>query len=133
MPSLSLYEVFKRVLQQRDETAALQAAALMQQGRVVDLDAGLAMVAAKVSLDLKLPMADAIILATARRFGAVLWTQDADFDGIPGVRYFARRSGRPSRSDQRPGVTSHATFSGLYLIRCGWSASVPRRLWRSAS
>ena len=63
--SLSVYEVFKRVLQQRDETAALQAAALMQQGKVVDLDAGLAIVAAKLSLDLKLPMADAVILATA--------------------------------------------------------------------
>jgi toxin FitB len=90
VPSLSVYEVFKRVLQQRDETAALQAAALMQQGKVVDLDAGLAIVAAKLSLDLKLPMADAMILATARRFGAVLWTQDTDFDGIPGTRYFAR-------------------------------------------
>lgn len=90
VPSLSVYEVFKRVLQQRDETAALQAAALMQQGRVIDLDIGLAMVAAKLSLDHKLPMADAVILATARRFGAVLWTLDADFDGIPGTRYFAR-------------------------------------------
>ena len=57
---------------------------------MVDLDSSLAIVAAKVSLDLKLPMADAIILATARRFGAVLWTQDVDFDGIPGVRYVAR-------------------------------------------
>ena len=85
-----MYEVFKRVLQQRDETAALQAAALMQQGKVVDLDASLAMVAAKLSFDLKLPMADAIILATARRFGAVLWTQDVDFDGIPGMRYLSR-------------------------------------------
>ena len=90
VPSLSVYEVFKRVLQQRDETAALQAAALMQQGRVIDLDVGLAMAGAKLSVDHKLPMADAVILATARRFGAVLWTLDADFDGIPGTRYFAR-------------------------------------------
>ncbi len=89
-PSLSVHEVFKRVLQKRDETAVLQAAALMQQGRVIDLDIGLAMVAAKLSLDHKLPMADAVILATAHRFGAVLWTLDADFDGIPGTRYFAR-------------------------------------------
>jgi predicted nucleic acid-binding protein len=78
------------VLQQRDETGALQAAALMQQGRVIDLDIGLAMVAAKLSLDHRLPMADAVILATARRFGAVLWTLDADLDGIAGTRYFAR-------------------------------------------
>ena len=90
VPSLSVYEVFKRVLQQRDETAALQAAALMQQGRVIDLDIGLAIVGAKLSLDHKLPMADAVILATARRFGAVLWTLDADFEGFPSTRYFAR-------------------------------------------
>jgi toxin FitB len=90
VPSLSVYEVFKRVLQQRDEPAALQAAALMQQGKVVDLDVGLAIAAAKLSLDLRLPVADAVMLATARQFGAVLWTQDADFDGIPGTRYLAR-------------------------------------------
>ena len=91
VPSLSVYEVFKRVLQQRDETAALQAAALMQQGRVIDLDSGLAIVAAKLAVDHRLPMADAVILATARRFGAVLWTLDADFEGIPGTRYFRRK------------------------------------------
>jgi toxin FitB len=90
VPSLSVFEVFKRVLQQRDETAALRAAALMQQGRVVDLDVSLAIGAAKLSVDLKLPMADAVILATARRFGATLWTQDANFEGVPGTRYFAK-------------------------------------------
>ena len=62
----------------------------MQQGRVIDLDAGLALVAAKLSVELRLPMADAVILATARRFGALLWTQDADFEGIPGTRYFVK-------------------------------------------
>ncbi|MFO8003915.1 type II toxin-antitoxin system VapC family toxin [Thioalkalivibrio sp.] len=87
VPAISIFEVFKRVLQQRDETAAIQAAALMQQGRVVALDGSLAMAAAKLSVDLVLPMADSIILTTAREFGAMLWTQDADFDGIEGVRY----------------------------------------------
>lgn len=90
VPTISVFEVFKRVLQQRDETTALQVAALMQQGKVVDLDLGLALLAGRLSVDLKLPMADAIILATARRFGAVLWTQDADFDGIPGIRYLGK-------------------------------------------
>jgi predicted nucleic acid-binding protein len=66
VPAISIFEVFKRVLQQRDETSALQAAALMQQGRTVALDPPLAMAAAKMSCDLKLPMADSIILATAR-------------------------------------------------------------------
>jgi predicted nucleic acid-binding protein len=89
VPAISIFEVFKRVLQQRDETSALQAAALMQQGRTVALDPALAMAAAKLSFELKLPMADSIILATARQFNAVLWTQDADFENLPGVRYVA--------------------------------------------
>ncbi len=92
VPALSVFEVFKRVLQQRDEAAALQAAALMQQGQVVVLDAALAIVAAKLSFDLKLPMADSVMLATARQFKATLWTQDADFEGLPGVRFLAKRS-----------------------------------------
>lgn len=90
VPAISVFEVFKRVLQQRGETAAIQAAALMQQGQVVDLDTSLAMAAAKLSADLRLPMADSIMLATARQHGATLWTQDADFLNLPGVRYFPK-------------------------------------------
>jgi toxin FitB len=90
VPALSIFEVFKRVLHQRDEAAALQAAALMQQGQVVPLDAALAIVAAKLSFDLKLPMADSVMLATARQFKATLWTQDADFEALAGVRYQAK-------------------------------------------
>jgi predicted nucleic acid-binding protein len=90
VPSLTLYEVFKRVLQQRNETAALQAVAVMQQGRVVDLDADIALRAARISVDHQLPMADSVILATARAFGATLWTQDADFQAMPGVEYRER-------------------------------------------
>jgi len=90
VPSLSVFEVFKRVLQQRDENAALQAAALMQQGQIVPLDAKLALAAAKLSADLKLPLADSVILATARAYHATLWTQDADFASIPGVKYRAK-------------------------------------------
>lgn len=89
IPSLILYEVFKRVLQQRSESAALQAVAAMQQGKVVDLDATIALAAARVSLDHKLPLADSVILATSRALGATLWTQDADFEGLPGVQYRA--------------------------------------------
>ena len=90
VPAISVFEVFKCVLQQRDEASALQAAALMQQGRAVALDPALAMAAAKLSFELKLPMADSIILATARQFNAVVWTQDADFENLPGVRYVAK-------------------------------------------
>ena len=92
VPSLTIYEVFKRVLQQRDEGSALRAVAVMQQGTVVDLDALLAVSAAHVSVDMKLPMADSVILATARLHGATLWTQDTDFESLPGVRYRPRKS-----------------------------------------
>ncbi len=91
VPSISLYEVFKRVLQQRSETEALRAVALMAQGSVIDLDLVLALNAAKLSVDLKLPMADSIILATAQAHDATLWTQDADFKGIDGVRYIEKK------------------------------------------
>lgn len=91
VPSLSIYEVFKRVLQQRSEIEALRAVALMQQGRVIDLNFKTALSAAKLSVDLGLPMVDSIMLATAREYQATLWTQDADFKGVEGVRYFAKR------------------------------------------
>jgi len=91
VPTLSLYEVFKRILQQREENQALQAIATMQQGRVIELTAALALSAAMISLKEKLPLADSVMLATARAYGATLWTQDADFEGKKGVRYVARR------------------------------------------
>jgi len=90
VPSITLLEVFKRVYQQRGEGPALQAVALMQQGAVVNLDAPLALAAARISADGKLALAGSVVLATARRFDATLWTQDADFEGLPGVRYRAR-------------------------------------------
>ena len=92
VPSLTIYEVFKRVFQQRDEGEALRAVAVIQQGAVVDLDARIALSAARISLDARLPMADSIVLATARAYGATLWTQDVDFKGFPGVRYRRRKS-----------------------------------------
>lgn len=91
VPALSIYEVFKRVLQQRGEGDALQAVAVMQQGRVVELTSTLAIAAARVSLDLTLPMADSVMLATARAFDATFWTQDADFAQIRGVRYLTKK------------------------------------------
>ena len=87
VPAISIYEVFKRVYQQRGEGDALQSVAMMEQGQVVELDPMLALSAAKISLDLKIPMADSIILATARVYDATLWTQDVDFKGIAGVEY----------------------------------------------
>ena len=87
VPTLSIFEVFKRILQQRNEGDALHAIALMQQGTVVELDSRLALEAAKLSLEESLPLADSIILATARAYDAILWTQDSDFEHISGVKF----------------------------------------------
>jgi toxin FitB len=90
VPAISIYEVFKRVLQQRNETDALQAVGQMAQGQVIDLNQTLALSAAKLSVDLKLPLADSMLLATARAYQAILWTQDADFKDIAGVQYIEK-------------------------------------------
>ena len=91
VPAITLYEVFKAILRQRHESDALQAVALMMQGSVVDLTANISILAAKISLGEKLPMADSIILATARFYQATLWTEDADFKGIAGVQYIPKK------------------------------------------
>ena len=91
VPSICLYEVFKRVLIQRGEDNALQVAALMQQGKIIELNDRIALSAAQVSLTHKLAMADSIILATARICDAALWTQDSDFQGLENVHYFPKK------------------------------------------
>ena len=91
VPAISVYEVFKRVYQQRGENDALKAVAQMLQGRVIELDTPLALRAAKVSIDFGLPMADSIILAAAKAHNATLWTQDEHFKEIEGVRYIEKQ------------------------------------------
>lgn len=91
VPTISLYEVFKRILQQRGEGPALQAIALMHQGRIVDLSPSLALDAARVRMREQIPMADSIMLATARAHAATLWSQDSDFAKLAGVKYVARK------------------------------------------
>jgi predicted nucleic acid-binding protein len=87
VPVITIFEVFKRILQQRSEDEALLAVATMSQGIVIDVDASIAMVAARLSHEHKIPMADSLILATARANEAVLWTQDEHFAGFEGVQY----------------------------------------------
>lgn len=91
MPSICVYEVFRRIAGQRDERIALDRVSYLLNGRVVDLTAELAILAARVGLDHRLSMADSIIYATALAHDAVLWTMDGDFEGLEGVRYFAPR------------------------------------------
>jgi predicted nucleic acid-binding protein len=69
----------------------LEAAAEMHHGRVVAFDSTLALDAARISVDSKLPLADSVVLATARAHDAVLWTQDADFKGMDNVKYVPKR------------------------------------------
>ena len=91
VPVVSIYEVFKVVLREKGENAAIQAAMAMQKATVVEMTSRLAMTAAKISLELSLPMADSMILATARIHNATIWTQDAHFKNIAGVKYFAKK------------------------------------------
>jgi len=91
VPSICLYEVFKKVLLQFDEETALQALSVMTLGQVVELDRDLAIDAALVSTEMKLAMADSIILATARASNATLWTQDRHFKDISGVKYIGKK------------------------------------------
>jgi predicted nucleic acid-binding protein len=91
VPTITLYEVFKVVLRESNENSALQAISALQKGLIADLTPKLAISAGKLSLQHSLPMADAIILATAQAHGATLWTQDNHFSGIRGIKYFPKK------------------------------------------
>ena len=88
--TINLYEVFKKILEQKDENGALQAIAVMQQARVIDFNSTFSLSSASLSHELKLPMADSIILATARSLKATLWTQDLHFANLPDVKYISK-------------------------------------------
>ena len=94
---MSLYEVFRVVRRERGEGNAVRAAALMDQGREFPLTSAFALAASRPADERRPTMADGIILATARSTGAVLWARDADFEGVAGLRYFAKipNRGRP--------------------------------------
>ncbi len=92
VPSICIYEVFKRLALDLGEEHALQAVGIMSHGRIVELDSKIAIDAAQLSLDLKLAMADSLILATAREYDAMLWTQDAHFKNVDGVKYIEKKS-----------------------------------------
>ena len=91
VPTITLFEVFKRVRLQRDAESALRAVSQMKRGHVVELGADLAVAAAELSAEARLPLADSVILATARAAGATLWTQDSHFEDFDDVEYRAHR------------------------------------------
>ena len=86
VPVISIYEVYKKFLRERNENDALEAIGTMLNGLIAELDLALCLEAAKLGL----PLADSLVYATAQRFGATVWTQDDDFDGLPNVKYFAK-------------------------------------------
>ncbi|WP_411279074.1 type II toxin-antitoxin system VapC family toxin [Gemmatimonas sp.] len=91
VPTIVLLEVTRRVMQQRDEDAALQIAAMLHQRKVVPLDAGIALSAAQLGVAHTLPLVDRIIYATAKQYQATVWTMDAHFAALAGVRYIPKR------------------------------------------
>ena len=90
VPTICMYEVFKRMLALRGEEEALQATGSMSLGTIADLTHEIAINAALISTEQKFAMADSIILATAHAYNAILWTQDADFKGLEGVEYIQK-------------------------------------------
>lgn len=87
VPTVCMYEVFKRVLALRGEEAALRAIGIMSLGIIADLTREIAVNAARISSELEIAMAGSLILATARVHDATLWTQDSDFEGVDGVKF----------------------------------------------
>lgn len=89
VPSIVLYEVFKKILREQGKTEAVEALGQMQRGQIIGVHASTAIQAAQLSVEYKIGMADAMILAIAKQAGATLWTQDTDFEGLPGVEFHA--------------------------------------------
>ena len=98
VPTITLYEVFKKLLIETDEDKALLAVAHMKQGHVIELDDDLAIYAAKIGTQYKLPMADSIIYATSRKYNCLLWTQDKHFKELPFVKNFEKESTTPQQA-----------------------------------
>ena len=91
VPTIVFYEIFKKILIERGEEPALQTIGQLHKYKIVDLDEDLSLSAARISHEHKIPMADSIIYATAKKYGAAVWTQDEDFQNLPNVKYIKRK------------------------------------------
>ena len=87
VPAICILEVFRKILRERGERLAIQYGSAMKQGHVIDLDGEIALMAARLGVDKGLPLADSVVLATARIHQALIWTQDSDFRKIDGVKF----------------------------------------------
>jgi len=90
VPTITLYEVYKKLSLERGEEYALDVISYMQAGTVIELNTGLSLSAAKISQKHKLPMADSIIYATSLHYSAIIFSCDKHFKDIPGIRYFPK-------------------------------------------
>ena len=86
VPVITVYEVIKKIRRELGDDVASNAVVLMQRSLIIDIDLPLTMTA----LTNGLPIADSLIYATAQSIGAVVWTQDQHFSGLPGVKYFEK-------------------------------------------
>jgi predicted nucleic acid-binding protein len=96
VPVITIYEVFKVVLRESSENEALQVVAAMQKGMTIDLTTSIAMNASRLSLKYSLPTADSLILSTAQAYKCLIWTQDSDFENLPGVKFFPKTKVGPT-------------------------------------
>jgi predicted nucleic acid-binding protein len=92
VPTMVLLEVYKHIRRHQGRDEALKAIAGMKQGEIQVLDERLALYAAEIGVEDGLPLADSVILATARLREATLWTQDSDFEGMDGVRFRRKKN-----------------------------------------
>ena len=92
IPTVCLYEVFKITLSRAGEDEALRVAGLMSFGQIIDFDRKVALLAAPISTQYKLAMADSVIYAIAQMHNATLWTQDAHFKDLPGIQFIEKRA-----------------------------------------
>jgi predicted nucleic acid-binding protein len=87
---INIYEVYKKISQEKNIETAFLAIGAMNQGKIINIDNEIALNAAQLSIEFKLAMADSLILSCAYYSNAILWTQDSDFKDIPGVKFIKK-------------------------------------------
>jgi predicted nucleic acid-binding protein len=88
--TINIYEIYKKILAERDEHSAAEGIGMMQQAKIIDISFSISIHAATISHQFKLPMADSLIYATALQSEAIVWTQDKDFKGLKNVKYIKK-------------------------------------------
>lgn len=90
VPTLALFEVHRVLSRSLPTDLVNRCLDVMRLGRVLDLTDARAIAASHIAAQHKLAMADAAMYSMALEFGASFWTQDVDYQGLPGVRYQAK-------------------------------------------